>query len=79
MAVFNDANEKDKLLFFNHKIDWVDRMPVAKNKNLERIEFKMEEPLLLECRHFLNCLKTRKTPKTDGKSAIGVLKVLEAC
>ncbi|MBM3254031.1 MAG: oxidoreductase [Candidatus Omnitrophica bacterium] len=79
MAVFDDVSEKDKLLIFNHKIDWIGRMPVPKKKEAEKINFKMEEPLLLECRHFLDSVKTRKKPKTDGKSALRVLKVLHAC
>lgn len=79
MAVFDDVAQEDKLLVFKHKIDWVNRIPVPRKENAERIEFKMKEPLLLECQHFLQCLKTRKTPKTDGKSALKVLAVLHAC
>jgi len=79
MAVFDDVAEKDKLLLFNHKINWIDRIPVPKKENAERIDFKAEEPLRVECMHFLDCLKTRKTPQTDGESALRVLKVLQAC
>jgi UDP-2-acetamido-3-amino-2,3-dideoxy-glucuronate N-acetyltransferase len=32
----------------------------------------------LECRHFLDCIQTRRPPKTDGADAWRVLKVLEA-
>ncbi|NQU73734.1 MAG: Gfo/Idh/MocA family oxidoreductase [Candidatus Omnitrophica bacterium] len=79
MAVFDDVAEKDKLLLFNHKIKWIDRIPVPKKENAERIDLKVEEPLRVECMHFLDCLKTRKTPQTDGESALRVLKVLQAC
>lgn len=79
MAVFDDTNEKDKLLIFNHKINWIGRMPVPHKKEAEPAKFKMEEPLVLECRHFLNSVATRKNPKTDGRSALRVLKVLQAC
>lgn len=37
-----------------------------------------EEPLLLECRHFLECMERRMTPLSDGKSAVEVIEVLEA-
>ena len=37
-----------------------------------------DEPLGLECRHFLDCIETRRTPKTDGHDGWRVLKVLEA-
>lgn len=36
-----------------------------------------EEPLTLECRHFLECIKERQQPISDGKSALDVIEVLE--
>lgn len=79
MAVFDDVAGKDKLLLFSHEIDWIDRLPVSRKKDAEKIEFEMEEPLQLECRHFLDCVNKRVSPKTDGKSALKVLRVLQAC
>jgi UDP-2-acetamido-3-amino-2,3-dideoxy-glucuronate N-acetyltransferase len=35
--------------------------------------------LHLECEHFLECVTTRKQPRTSGESAVPVLQVLEAC
>jgi UDP-2-acetamido-3-amino-2,3-dideoxy-glucuronate N-acetyltransferase len=37
------------------------------------------EPLRRECEHFLECIDRRESPRTDGQSAVRVLKVLEAC
>lgn len=37
-----------------------------------------EEPLLLECRHFLECLAKRRTPLSCGRSAVEVIEILEA-
>lgn len=39
----------------------------------------MKEPLLEECLHFLDCISTRKKPKTDGAEGLRVLQVLQAC
>lgn len=36
-----------------------------------------EEPLLLECRCFLECIERRINPLSDGKSAVEVIEVLE--
>ncbi len=36
-----------------------------------------EEPLLLECRHFLECVAGRKEPLSCGRSALEVIEVLE--
>lgn len=37
-----------------------------------------DDPLLLECRHFLECVERRTTPLSDGKNALEVIEVLEA-
>jgi predicted dehydrogenase len=37
-----------------------------------------DEPLKLECNHFLNCIRDGKTPKTDGVAALKVIRILEA-
>ncbi|MFN3978897.1 MAG: Gfo/Idh/MocA family protein [Caldilinea sp.] len=38
----------------------------------------MREPLQIECAHFVECVKTGKTPLTDGENGLRVLKVLAA-
>jgi len=40
--------------------------------------FPETEPLRLECEHFLQCIRDRGKPKTDGHKGLMVLKVLEA-
>jgi predicted dehydrogenase len=37
-----------------------------------------QEPLRLECQHFVDCVRTRETPITNGRHAVGVVRVLEA-
>jgi UDP-2-acetamido-3-amino-2,3-dideoxy-glucuronate N-acetyltransferase len=37
------------------------------------------EPLLNECRHFLDCIAEGGTPDTDGNEGLRVLLVLQAC
>ena len=36
------------------------------------------EPLRIMCKHFLECVKTRNQPMTDGRSGVDVVKVMEA-
>ncbi|MGB9885729.1 MAG: Gfo/Idh/MocA family protein [Moorellales bacterium] len=44
----------------------------------QEVVFRGEgEPLLLECRHFLECVETRRQPLSDGQSALAVVEVLE--
>jgi len=79
MAVFDDVQHDKKLMVYPHRIDWLDRLPVAHKAQGESVELPDLEPLRLECEHFLECIRTRETPRTDGESAVRVLEVLEAC
>jgi predicted dehydrogenase len=39
---------------------------------------KVGEPLQIECRHFIECVRMRKTPVSDGQDGLRVVKVLDA-
>ena len=39
---------------------------------------KQDEPLKIECRHFLDCIRTGETPMTSAEQATGVVRILEA-
>jgi UDP-2-acetamido-3-amino-2,3-dideoxy-glucuronate N-acetyltransferase len=78
MAVFDDVRKTDKLQIYDKKIDLVNGQFIAEKPSAHSVEFSAEEPLSLECLHFIECLKTRCTPKTDGNDGWRVLKVLEA-
>jgi len=79
MAVFDDTLTIGKLQLFAHRVDWVERLPVAVKAQAEVVALADVEPLALECRHFLECIETRQTPRTDGANGVAVLQVLEAC
>jgi len=79
MIVFNDVDPENKLLMYSHKIDWIKRLPVPRPEEAEPISFEQKEPLRSECKHFIECIASRKAPKTDGHSGLRVLKILEAC
>lgn len=79
MAVFNDMEQDDKLLLYPHTISWKDHLPVAARAESERVPVEYSEPLLNECSHFLECVRTRRTPRTDGQEAMRVLTVLDQC
>lgn len=78
MAVFDDVAKEDKLLLYPHKIDWVDRIPVPREEDAQVVTFEKKEPLKEECSHFLNCLKNREEPRTNGNKGVQVLEVLNA-
>jgi UDP-2-acetamido-3-amino-2,3-dideoxy-glucuronate N-acetyltransferase len=79
MLVFDDARATDKLHVYPHRVDWIESIPIAVKLDPEPVPIADEEPLAVECRHFLECIRTRKRPRTGGESAVAVLRVLEAC
>jgi len=79
MVVFDDTSPVDKLLLYPHRVDWIERVPVAVKAEAESIPLPDVEPLAQECQHFLDCLVRRQRPRTDGASGVAVLRVLEAC
>lgn len=79
MAVFDDVEKENKLLLYPHTIDWVNNVPVANRAESQAVAFDWVEPLRAECAHFLECIMTRREPRTDGKEALRVLEVLDAC
>jgi len=79
MAVFDDTQTQNKLMVYPHRIDWVDRVPVAHKAEGEVVPLVDEEPLKLECQHFLDCVRDGTTPRTDGENGLRVLRILHAC
>lgn len=79
MAVFDDTEPERKLVLYAHRIDWVDRVPVAHRDGGEVIPLPKQEPLRQECQHFLDCIRTGQAPRTNGENGLQVLQVLEAC
>ena len=78
MVCFNDINKQDKLLLYDQGIDWVNGEPVSRTDPGKGVELEPDEPLRAECQHFLDCVESRRRPKTDGASALQVLHVLQA-
>jgi UDP-2-acetamido-3-amino-2,3-dideoxy-glucuronate N-acetyltransferase len=79
MAVFDDVVKEGKLKIFDKGIDWKDGQPVTRQTAESTLFFPETEPLREELSHFVDCIRSRKTPRTDGSSGLRVLRVLEAC
>jgi UDP-2-acetamido-3-amino-2,3-dideoxy-glucuronate N-acetyltransferase len=79
MAVFDDVKPECKLVLYSHRIDWVDRLPVAHSDGGQVVSIEKDEPLRVECQHFLDCISNGCKPRTDAAGALQVLEVLDAC
>jgi UDP-2-acetamido-3-amino-2,3-dideoxy-glucuronate N-acetyltransferase len=78
MAVFDDISPGGKLRVHDKSIEWKDGVPVPRGDAETVLDIPDSEPLLRECSHFVDCVARRTTPLTDGRSALSVLRVLEA-
>ncbi len=79
MAVFDDLQKAEKLTLYPHSIDWKNHAPVANKAEAQPIFTDRREALRAECEHFLECLQTRQSPRTDGEEGLRVLTVLQKC
>ncbi|MFH0811052.1 MAG: Gfo/Idh/MocA family oxidoreductase [Pseudomonadota bacterium] len=80
MAVFDDVKKEGKLELHDKRIDWVRRLPVPRREQVTTVELPpAEEPLKNECLHFLECVRHMQPPRTDGRSGLRVLEILQAC
>lgn len=78
MAVFDDT-AAEKLVLYPHRVEWKDRVPTAVKAEAVPVPVESGEPLANECREFLECMESRRTPLTDGREGLRVLRVLDAC
>jgi predicted dehydrogenase/acetyltransferase-like isoleucine patch superfamily enzyme len=79
MAVFDDTKLwAEKLLLYPHEIKWENNIPVPAKAESERVVVPENEPLRLECEHFLRCISNGERPLTDGQEGLRVLKILNA-
>lgn len=77
MAVFDDGEPWErKLLLYPHRVEWRDGQPLPVKADAQAVTVPQDEPLKLECQHFLDCVCTGATPRTDGREGVRVLKVL---
>lgn len=77
MAVFEDSRPDKKLQVYNHTFQWVHRQPVPLKGDAEEVELPGDEPLKMECKHFLDCIRTRTRPRSDGEEGLRTLTVLQ--
>jgi UDP-2-acetamido-3-amino-2,3-dideoxy-glucuronate N-acetyltransferase len=78
MASFHDS-ATDKLTLYPHAVGWDGDLPNVTKAPAETVPFEAGEPLALECQHFLDCVATGATSRSDAAESVRVLSVLDAC
>jgi predicted dehydrogenase len=87
MAVIDDVEANEKVRLYDKGVDirpgekrivdYAEAMTLRSGDiHIPRID--MQEPLRLECRHFVDCVRTGETPRSDGRNGLDVVRILEA-
>lgn len=76
MAVFDDMEPEYKLKIYDKGVLGGSLLIRSGEAIFPRVE--LAEPLLLECREFIECMMERKQPLSDAKLGLEVVKTLEA-
>jgi predicted dehydrogenase len=56
---------------------YIDQNLQHHDQGSEVVEVAASEPLKIECQHFLDCVKTRQKPRSDGWNGVAVVEILE--
>jgi predicted dehydrogenase len=84
MAVFDDLEATEKLRIYdkgakiNADYDSFAEYVGLRFGDILMPYIRVSEPLRLECLHFLECVRTRNRPVSDGHDGLRVVKVLDA-
>ena len=80
MATFDDMLIEGKLTIYDKGFDEDTRSwgeYIARSGDTFSPRIPNLEPLRIECEHFLECVRTGATPRSDGHSGLRVVRVLE--
>jgi predicted dehydrogenase len=84
MAIYNDTAEERLRIFdrgvetFNAELTQHERPVSYRYGDIVSPHISAEEPLALEDRHFVECIRNGIAPDTDGRMGLAVVAVLEA-
>jgi predicted dehydrogenase len=81
MATFDDMLIEGKLTIYDKGFDQDTRSwgeYITRSGDTFSPQIPNVEPLRVECEHFVHCVRTGATPRSDGRSGLRVVRVLEA-
>ena len=85
MIVYDDLEPSEKIKVYDKGVSITDdprqihEMRVGyRTGDMWAPKLEGTEALMVEAEHFLDCIETRKTPLTDGRSGLRVVELIEA-
>ncbi len=77
MVVFDDMAQ-EKIIIYDKGVEPAGDFYTLRMGDIFIPNIKPKEPLKEECKHFLECVESRKEPLTDGENGFEVVKILES-
>ena len=84
MVVFDDMEASEKVRVYDKGVDRAGQVVsygdalTVRSGDIVIPRISLQEPLRIECQHFVDCIRERKTPITDGHDGLRVVRVLAA-
>lgn len=85
MLVFDDLSQFSKLQVYDkyvqqppHYDSFGEFLCSYHYGDIHMLRLQEKEPLSVVCRHFIDCIETGQTPRSDGISGLEVVRILEA-
>jgi predicted dehydrogenase len=81
MATFDDMDLERKVTVYDKGFDQHAGSYgeyITRSGDIWSPQIPNREPLRIECEHFVECVRTGATPRSDGESGLRVVRVLEA-
>jgi predicted dehydrogenase len=85
MVVYDDVQTLEKISIYDKGVDappytsgFGEFQLSYRYGNITVPHLPSDEPLQIECEHFLECIRSGRTPLTDGYHGLRVVRVLEA-
>jgi predicted dehydrogenase len=85
MLIYDDVETVEKVKVYDKGVD---PLPFVESYEQFQCSYRYgdvssphidwQEPLKLECEHFVDCIKNNRRPQSDGESGLRVVRVLEA-
>jgi predicted dehydrogenase len=87
MAVIDDVESTEKVRLYDKGVEvragkeyyanYAEAMTI-RSGDIHIPKINMQEPLRMECQHFIDCIRDRQRPRTDGRNGLAVVSLLEA-
>ena len=85
MAIYDDVEPQEKIKVYDKRVNAIRRTDTFGEFNFAYHYgdvvspfVRFDEPLRVECSHFVDCIRRGETPQTDGHNGLRIVQIVEA-